>query len=161
MSLASQPPLWPAVLPTGRSLAVEDEDQQPSAKLPEEEEPITGSLHDLLEDAYDLHRRKFRKILISKPKLYIFQFLYCIKALLAPLCLPTSLFNCYADQIFQFNISLYDNAFAKVAIFKRVAHFEPAQDPVIPESDINDFINAALRDLELLQQQLADTTEPR
>jgi hypothetical protein len=43
---------------------------------------------------------------------------------------------------------------------KRVANFESAESPPpIPESDIDHFIESALRELDLFQQQLADTTE--
>ncbi len=66
-----------------------------------------------------------------------------------------SLFYCYIEQIFRFNALVYDNAFAKVAILKRVAHFEPAEEIVVPETDNEEFITNALRDLDLLQQQQA------
>ncbi len=112
--------------PPGLCLEDEDVGNHPLLALPEEKEHPTGSVYDLLEDAYSLSKPAFRKLLTSKPKLFVFHFLYCIRALMANFPMPSVLFYCYLKQTFLLHSSLNDNAFAKVAILKRVAHFEPA-----------------------------------
>jgi hypothetical protein len=79
---------------------------------------------------------------------------------MAPFKVPLTPFNCYIDQVFLFNSSAYDNAFAKVAILKRAVHFESAQELTIPEADIDEFIQNALNDLALLQQQKWNEDHP-
>ncbi len=79
MNWASPPHLLSEDPQVGHSLVEEDVGKHLLVALPEEEERPTGSLYDMLEDAYSKDKLIFRKTLLSKPKLFVFQFLYCIK----------------------------------------------------------------------------------